>query len=261
MTGDVADPPRGLGALKSLSQARIALGRAGNAGVPTAADQRFRLDHARAREAVWTAPDWPALEAALAEATGLPVAEAWSRAETRAAYLARPDLGRLLSPEAETRLASLGGAFDVAIVVADGLSATAVAINAAPLAGALVARLRGAGLSLAPLVAARQARVALGDPAARALRAQVVVVLVGERPGLTASDSLGAYLTFAPEPGTPDSARNCVSNIREGGLSIAAAAETIAALVGDMLRFRTSGVALKDAAKGLAAPESRAILI
>jgi len=115
----------------------------------------------------------------------------------------------------------------------------------------IVRRLRESGLALAPLVLARQARVALGDPVGEALGARIAIILIGERPGLTAADSLGAYVTFSPKPGTPDSRRNCISNIRAGGLGIDTAADAVLRLVTDMLRTGISGVGLKDAAAAL----------
>lgn len=236
--------PKGELDLRRLTAARVALGRSG-AGVPTGAQQRFLLDHARAREAVWTEADFEPVEAALRNA-GHDVVFVESRAPDRATYLRRPDLGRLLSARAAERLGSdrAVGDADIALVVADGLSATAVAINAAPLALRLGAAFEARGWRTAPIVLARQARVALGDGVGEALRARIAVVLVGERPGLSAADSLGAYVTFAPKPGTPDSRRNCVSNIREGGLGIESAARQIEDLVARMLAQGRSGVTL-----------------
>lgn len=232
--------------LRQLTAARVALGRSG-AGVPTRAHQRFVLDHARAREAVWTPIDWAPVESALRGA-GLDVVPAESRAEDRATYLRRPDLGRALSQGARERLQREkpddGAPCDVAIVVADGLSATAVALNAAPLVLGVSERFAARGWRIAPVVLATQARVALGDDAGEALGARLCVVLIGERPGLSAADSLGAYLTFDPRPGTPDSRRNCISNIREGGLAIADAARQIEALAERMFSQERSGVAL-----------------
>ncbi|WP_279480433.1 ethanolamine ammonia-lyase subunit EutC [Aureimonas sp. SK2] len=228
--------------LRRLTGARVALGAAG-AGVPTSAQQRFLLDHARAREAVWTEVDWPAVRGLL-DGGGLASVEAESRVRDRAEYLRRPDLGRRLSEAARERLRGEEQGADLAVVIADGLSATAVTLNAAPLALRIAERAGARGWRLAPVVLARQARVALGDEAGAALGAKVVVLLVGERPGLSAADSLGAYLTHAPEPGTPDSRRNCISNIREGGLPVESAARQIEDLVARMLRQGRSGVTL-----------------
>ncbi len=188
-----------------------------------------------------------------------------SAAPDRPTYLRRPDLGRRLAPADRARLEALPSrGRDVAIVVADGLSSAAVHAHAAPLVAALVPRLRAAGLSLADVVLARQARVALGDAVGEALGARLVVLLVGERPGLSSPDSLGAYITFAPRVGRTDAERNCVSNIRPAGLDYESAAFRIAWLVRAALKLGASGVALKDdsalEAASLAAPPGPAQL-
>jgi ethanolamine ammonia-lyase small subunit len=233
--------------LKEMTDARVSLGRHG-AGLPTQAQLSFLLDHARAREAVWTSVDRASLTDRL-NRIGLAVIGVDSMAPDRSIYVRRPDLGRMLAPESTERLKQAGTAkgYDIAIVVADGLSSSAVDLNAVPLIEALVPKLAGLNLLAAPIVMANQARVALGDPAGEALGAKLTIVLVGERPGLSAADSLGAYITYGPKPGNPDSGRNCVSNIRDGGLPIREAAEIISALVKDMMKTRVSGVALKAA--------------
>ncbi|WP_449410506.1 ethanolamine ammonia-lyase subunit EutC [Methylobacterium komagatae] len=236
--------------LRSLTQARIALGAHG-AGLPTAAALAFGLDHARAREAVWTPLDTEAIREALT-AQGLESVEVRSNVTDRAEYLRRPDRGRMMNPECEAALDGAG--CDLAIVIADGLSATAVALNAVPMATALAERANRAGWRLAPVVVATQARVALGDPVGARLKARAVAVLIGERPGLSASDSLGCYITFAPEPGLPDSRRNCISNIRQDGLSIEAAAEQMEALLRAMFVQNVSGVGLRRDEAVLPAP-------
>lgn len=231
-------------ALRSLTEARVQLGRFG-AGLPTRAAQAFLLDHARAREAVWSAADWDALASSLPDIAAEPVRVA-SRAQDRSTYLRRPDLGRRLSSGSAEALAGIGRDADIVLIVGDGLSARAVELNAPPLIGALVSRLKPRGLSLAPVILAAQARVALGDAVAEIVGAKISIMLIGERPGLSAAGSLGVYLTYAPKIGTPDSGRNCISNIRSGGLSIDAAADAVVALVQDMMRAGVSGIALKD---------------
>ncbi len=230
--------------LRAFTPARVAIGRCGD-GLPTAALLDFQLAHARARDAVWAELDVPALGAAIrahlgTDATVLAVA---TQAPDRRTYLQRPDLGRALTPASRQTLPT-AGAWDVAIVVADGLSAPAVHAHAPATVLALLAEL--APLRIAPIVLARQARVALGDEIGAALGVQLVVMLIGERPGLSSPDSLGAYLTFAPRPGRQNHERNCVSNIRAAGLPPAAAARRIAFLVKTALEMRISGVALKD---------------
>ena len=170
-----------------------------------------------------------------------------SRASDRATYLTRPDLGRLLDEDSAARLDEAEHGHDLVVVVADGLSARAVQEHAAPVVAALLERLDDAGgWSVGPVVLAQQARVALGDDVGQRLEARMVVVLVGERPGLTSPDSLGAYLTSDPEVGRKDSERNCVSNVRPpDGQSYDRAADTLVrlAVAG---REQGTGVGLKD---------------
>ena len=232
--------------LRRLTQARVLIGRFG-AGQPTRVIQAFLMDQARARQAVWSEVDWRVLRDELADLR-LPVVAVNSLAPDRGTYVRRPDLGRKLEPDSASRLADGRQGFDVAIVVGDGLSASAIAINAAPMIRALVQRLERRQLTLSPIVLAAQARVALGDPIGELLRARVIIMLIGERPGLSAADSLGVYVTYHPAIGTPDSRRNCVSNIRDGGLSIEAAASAVDTLVADILRMGVSGVALQRSA-------------
>ena len=224
--------------LRSATRARVALGRAGDA-LPTARELEFRAAHAAARDAVHQPLDPDLVRAALDPA--LELLEVHSAAPDRATYLQRPDLGRQLA--AGTSLPRADA--DLAVVIADGLSPRAVHEHAAGLVTALLERLPG--WSVAPLVLASQARVALGDAVGEALGARAVVVLIGERPGLSSADSLGVYLTWAPRVGRADSERNCVSNVRPPhGLSYAQAADTVAALLGAARELGASGVVLKD---------------
>ncbi len=233
--------------LRDATRARVALGRAGD-GLPTARELEFRAAHAAARDAVHTVLDVGRVRAALAAAgVGLEVLEVRSAARDRATYLQRPDLGR--QPAEGTTLP--GGRYDLALVVADGPSPRAVHEHAAGTVAAVLERLPG--WSVAPVVVAHQARVALGDPVGEALGAGIVVVLVGERPGLSSSDSLGLYLTWGPRPGRADSERNCISNVRPPhGLGYAQAAETLVALLQASRQLGASGVVLKD--EGVALP-------
>jgi ethanolamine ammonia-lyase small subunit len=229
-----------LARLRRFTTARVALGRAGNA-LPTAAHLDFVEAHAMARDAVHAVLDADALAAELAS-LGLPATVVSSRAPDRHTYLVRPDLGRALDPA--TRLTRSDPA--LALVIADGLSATAVQRHAAPFLAEALPRLARIGVSAGPTVIALQARVAIGDAIGAALGAEAVAVLIGERPGLSAPDSLGLYLTWNPRPGRTDAERNCISNIRPAGQPYAAAADTLAWLVGEMRRRRLTGVALKD---------------
>lgn len=225
-------------ALRAATAARIGLGRAGDA-LPTAPLLDFQLAHARARDAVHTEIDIDAVAAALA---GHEIVRLRSQAAGRSDYLRRPDRGRRVDP---VGLAALrGGEFDAAFVIADGLSATAVNSQAAALVGATCDLL--GDWRIAPVALVEQGRVAIGDEIGVALGASLVVVLLGERPGLSAADSLGAYLTWQPMIGRRDSERNCISNIRPGGLSIAAAADQLAWLMREARSRQISGIDLKD---------------
>lgn len=231
--------------LRAFTAARIALGRSGTS-VPLREALAFRLAHAHARDAVYSALASEQLVRELAELE-LPISQVRSRAASRQEYLQRPDLGRQLAEESRAQLAGpVAGPCDLALVLADGLSATATNCHALPLLRQLVPALRQAGLRLGPLVLAEQARVALGDEVGHLLQARLVLVLIGERPGLSAPDSLGAYFTYAPRPGLTDEARNCVSNIRPEGLGYAAAAAKLLVLLSEALRRQLSGVGLKD---------------
>lgn len=231
--------------LRALTPARVALGRAG-VSLPTREVLGFGHAHALARDAVHRELDLPRLSAAVSD-LGLSTIAVASMAPDRATYLRRPDLGRQLAQDGADLLRTMThGPVDLAIMVGDGLSATAVQANTAPLLAALLPGIRAAGWQLAPIVLATQARVALGDPVGATLRARLVLVLIGERPGLSSPDSLGAYLTFAPEPGRHDDQRNCVSNIRPAGLTPDRAAAALLWLMSEAFRRSLTGVMLKD---------------
>ncbi|CAO4172239.1 ethanolamine ammonia-lyase subunit EutC [Methylorubrum populi] len=223
--------------LRRLTPARVGLGRAGQ-GLPTESMLEFQLAHARAQDAVRAELDLARLGRELPH----PFLVVESAAGNRATYLQRPDLGRRLS---ESVLDLPRGGCDLAIVLGDGLSATAVEAHAPPLLAALLPML--AGWTVSPVIVARQARVALGDPIGERLGARCVLMLIGERPGLSAADSLGAYLTWNPIPGRRDSERNCVSNIRtRDGLHPLAAADKILWLLNEARRLSATGIVLKD---------------
>jgi ethanolamine ammonia-lyase small subunit len=239
-------PGRSLSELRELTPARVGLGRAG-AALPTKALLDFTLDHARARDAVHAVFDGPAVTLGLRD-LGLAAFEVASCALDRKEYLKRPDLGRKLDPASQHLLATrkTAGPCRLAIVVGDGLSSSAVHAHAIELVRHLMPRLAADGIEIGQAVVASGARVALGDEIGAALGAQMIVMLIGERPGLSASDSLGAYLTFAPRVGLTDVARNCVSNIHRAGLGYDEAGWRIAWLVREGLARKISGVALKD---------------
>ena len=239
--------------LRQFTAARIALGRTG-ASLPTQPQLAFQLAHAQARDAVHLPLDVAALlhdlqAAGVAGAANGLVLE--SAARDRLEYLQRPDLGRRLCNASRARLEAASGpsherSFDIAFVLVDGLSALAVARHAAPLLARLQRTIAAENYMVAPLVIVTQGRVAVGDEVALLLGAKLVVVLIGERPGLSSPDSMGAYMTWMPAPGMTDAGRNCVSNIRPEGLGYEDAAHKISYLQAEMLRLQLSGVALKD---------------
>lgn len=245
--------PASWAALRQFTRARIALGRAGHS-LPTAPHLAFQLAHALARDAVHLPFDAAAVARDL-EALGLAVLRLQSAAPDRATYLQRPDLGRRLSDGSRAALAqpdpgapSGASRADVVFVVGDGLSAQAVHRHAAPLVAAVLERLRASGKpwTVGPVALVENARVAVGDEVGAGLRARCVVVLIGERPGLSSPDSLGVYLTWDPQPGLTDARRNCISNVRPEGLPVAAAAAKLVQLLEGSRELQTSGVALKD---------------
>jgi len=233
-------------ALRRFTQARIALGRAGHA-LPTGAQLEFQLAHAEARDAVHFPWDMAAFAVGL-QGLGEEPLLLETRVADRDEYLRRPDLGRLLSDASRDRLrqASAGGA-DVALIVTNGLSSTAVERHGLPLLRAILSGYGERGLRVAPVCLVANGRVALSDDIGSVLGARVAVIVVGERPGLSAADSLGIYLTHGPRPGNSDAQRNCISNIRPPeGMGYEAAAATLLYLTREAMRRGLSGVALKD---------------
>lgn len=241
--------------LRQHTAARIAIGRCG-ASLPTHEVLGFGVAHAQARDAVHLPLDTAELHAEVS-ALGLAALCVASQAATRDVYLKRPDFGRLLSANSEQALLDVASPHGVSpcvvFVLADGLSALATTRHAIPLLQATLPLLDG--WRIGPVIIAEQARVAFGDPVARVLNAQAVVVLLGERPGLSAADSLGAYLTYAPRPSTTDADRNCISNIRPEGLPYRVAAQRIAYLLNGARLLGCSGVRLKDDSEDETSPQ------
>ncbi|WP_407310988.1 ethanolamine ammonia-lyase subunit EutC [Pseudomonas sp. nanlin1] len=237
--------------LRNLTPARIALGRAGTS-LPTAAQLDFQYAHAQARDAVHLAFDHGALSGALA-ARQQPSLSLHSSAPDRHTYLQRPDLGRRLDPASVERLREHSLAqpdgYDLALVVADGLSALAVHKHAGPMLERLEQAAASEGWRLAPVCLVQQGRVAVADEVGELLRARMVVILIGERPGLSSPDSLGLYFTYAPKVGLNDASRNCISNIRLEGLSYATAMHKLLYLMREAQQRQLSGVSLKDEAE------------
>lgn len=227
-------------ALRRHTQARIALGRTG-VSMATSAQLAFQLAHAQARDAVHLELDAQAL--ASREPGGIVL---HSAAATRAIYLQRPDLGRRLDEASRARLARCSSGVDLALVACDGLSALAIERHALPFLAALRERLALEAWTVAPLVIVAQGRVAAGDEVGELLKARAVLVLIGERPGLSSPDSLGLYLTWAPKVGLLDDSRNCISNVRPEGMPYAQAAYRLHYLLSQAFARQLSGVGLKD---------------
>jgi ethanolamine ammonia-lyase small subunit len=238
--------------LGEYTAARVGLNRA---GFSLATDEvlDFQLAHAQARDAVHAGLDVPSLLEGLRELK-LPFCVLKSAAADRAAYLRHPDLGRTLSPESAAKLAA--APCDIVFVIADGLSALAVARHALPLLDEVL-RLLKHPYPVGPICVVEQGRVAIGDAIGAALQAKISVVLIGERPGLSSPDSLGVYITWAPRRGRTDAQRNCISNVRPEGLGYAVAARMLAFYLREALRLKLTGVALKLAGDfhGALAPE------
>lgn len=230
--------------LRKFTAARIALGRSGES-LPTDAVLDFGLAHAQARDAVHVPMDAAEIEAQLT-AAGFPTLHAHSAAKERREYLVRPDYGRKLDHASRATLlaAKPDNPVDAVIVIADGLSAFAPTRHAVPFLTALAPRLTG--WRLAPIVVALQSRVALGDEIGGIFDAEMVVMLIGERPGLSSPDSLGIYLTYRPRVGRSDAERNCISNVRPGGLDFETAAFKLHYLMEAARRLQLTGVDLKD---------------
>ncbi|WP_282361536.1 ethanolamine ammonia-lyase subunit EutC [Pseudomonas sp. PS01300] len=237
--------------LRRLTPARIALGRTGTS-LPTQAQLDFQCAHAQARDAVHLAFDHAGLREQLSE-RGRDSILLHSAASDRHSYLQRPDLGRRLHEESARQLrehaqANPGGV-DLAIIVADGLSALAVHRHTLPFLNRLQEHIDAEGWSTAPVVLVEQGRVAVADEVGELLGAKMTVILIGERPGLSSPDSLGLYFTYSPRVGLTDAYRNCISNVRLEGLSYGMAAHRLLYLMREACRRQLSGVNLKDEAQ------------
>lgn len=261
--------------LKQYTDSRIALGRVG-CSVPTKPLLKFQLDHAEAKDAVLQDLDVDALVVKLSDhchssiveldlelvvdgldqinnqddqvSDNLTILKVTSQAQDKSKYLKRPDWGRLLSTESAKQLGIFGKdkSYDVAIVMGDGLSARAIAENAPKLVAELISLFKEKGWTIAPLVIATGSRVALGDEVAERLHAKMLVMLIGERPGLSSPDSLGIYYTWEAQSSSHDAMRNCISNVRNAGLPTRVAASRLLALMEKSYELKLSGVDLKD---------------
>jgi ethanolamine ammonia-lyase small subunit len=229
--------------LRKFTHARVAIGRAGNA-IPTSEVLKLRIAHATARDAVKSEINIDFLRDKLFQ-LGLNVQHVKSQAADRLDYIRYPNKGRLLHEHSRQKLELLqADKIDLCIIFADGLSADAVNIHAIPFLGLLLKDLKH--WSIAPVILAEQGRVGLSDPIGEALKARISLILLGERPGLSAPASLGAYITYMPQSGNTDEKRNCVSNIQPAGLSYERAVAKISYLLHEMRSQQLSGVKLKD---------------
>jgi ethanolamine ammonia-lyase small subunit len=244
-------------ALRRFTAARIALGRSG-VSLPTAPQLDFQLAHAQARDAVHLPLDVAALKDQLQQrglCAAAEVLDVQSAAADRLVYLQRPDFGRRLSETSRQQLLDRFGTgpqrrFDVGFVIADGLSALAIVRNAAPFLAEVMQRIAPEGWSMAPPVIVQQGRVAVADEIGELLGVKLVVILIGERPGLSSPDSMGLYLTWMPARGLTDASRNCISNVRPEGLPYPEAAYKLHYLMAQAHQRGLSGVALKDETAG-----------
>lgn len=235
---------RNLDFLKDLTQARVGLGRAGTS-LPTKAVLNFKLAHAEARDAVYTPLSVNELVASLAPLQ-LQIVPLTTEASNRSQYLQRPDFGKVLSAESVGKVEYDVKNNDVVICIADGLSSTAIEKNVFNVLEFLIPQLQKANFSLGKIYLITHGRVAVADQIGDILNATLSLIFIGERPGLSAADSMGIYLTYQPKVGLTDNSRNCISNICDGGLSPKLAADKAFYLIEEAFRRKISGVELKD---------------
>lgn len=230
--------------LRKYTFARVAQPKSGHS-VSITEILALKADHAAAKDAIFTFFEIQKIQADL-NGLDLDFCTVSSKVDSREIYLQRPDWGRLLNDKSIKILKNQDCGFDISLIIADGLSALGVNRYAAPLLKILVPKLKNAGYTIAPIIFAQNARVALADPIAEIFQARVSVILIGERPGLSSPDSMGAYLTYAPQTGLTDESRNCISNIRDKGLPPQFAAEKLFYLMHESITRKLSGVLLKD---------------
>ena len=232
--------------LQNYTPARIARGRAGHS-IPTSELLKFQADHAQARDAVYSKLDITNLNELISKVFDLQVLNLKSEVKNRPQYLQRPDLGRTLSQASREDLMSINSSeSDICFVIADGLSAEAINQNALPILENLIPKLKAINYKIAPICIIEQGRVAIADEIGFLLKSEIVIILIGERPGLTSPNSMGAYITFHPHVCMTDESRNCVSNIRPEGMNFQMATDKILYLLTEMKLKKLSGVSLKD---------------
>ncbi len=232
--------------LQNYTPARIARGRTGHS-IPTNELLKFQADHAQARDAVYSELNTTDLNELISKAFDLQILNLKSEVKNSSQYLQRPDLGRTLSQISKQELMSINILeSDICFVLTDGLSAEAINHHALPILEILIPKLTTINWKIAPICIVEQGRVAVADEIGFLLKSEIVVVLIGERPGLTSPNSMGAYITFRPNVGMTDESRNCVSNIRPEGMDFQMAADKILYLITEMKTIKLSGVNLKD---------------
>ncbi len=232
--------------LKTFTEARIALGRTG-VSIPIRESLSFKMAHANARDAVHEIMDTNMLLEQLNQLNH-PIIQLHSKAADRAEYLLRPDQGRKLNDTSIEKIKTEihPEKFDICLIISDGLSATALHKNIFALMQVLFPLLKNGAYTLSPICLVEQGRVAISDEIGVLCHSKITIILLGERPGLSSPDSLGAYITYGPKVGNTDALRNCISNIRENGLNYQDAAYKIMMLISEAMKLQLSGVALKD---------------
>ena len=239
--------------MRRHTAARVGLNSTGTS-IGTTEHLQFQLDHALARDAVHARLDLHTILAELTARGLIALALKSAAAGDRQLYLRRPDLGRRLHPESAALLEREPQSGDVVFILADGLSALAIERHALPLLAATLPLLASDGWRSGPVCVVEQGRVAIGDEIGERLKARMAVTLIGERPGLSAADSLGVYLTWEPRVGRNDAQRNCISNIRAQGLGYEEAAQRILFYLNGARQIGASGIALKEGNDALSAP-------
>ncbi len=233
--------------LKKYTQARIAIGRCGNS-IPTSELLEFKLAHAKAIDAVHLPFSKETIAQEIENRFGIEVLRLQSAVKDRSEYLRRPDLGRILSEESVLSIKNItkSAQSDISLVIADGLSSTAIEKNILPMLTILLPMLKKPNYTLSPISIVGQGRVAIADSIAELMQARLTIIFIGERPGLKSPDSMGIYLTYNPQKGTTDERRNCISNVRPNGLSYTVACSKLLYLIDESFRRKLSGVELKD---------------
>jgi len=232
--------------LKAFTDARIFIGREGNS-IPTNELLKFQCAHAAAKDAVYAELSNEHLVNAVKNELGIDCLELHSCANNREEYLKKPGLGRQLNSDSIKKITAFEPkGYTSAIVLADGLSAHAIKEHAIPFLKLFLSQIKTAEWQIAPICIVNQARVAVGDEVGSLLKAEIVIVCIGERPGLSSPDSMGIYFTYHPLPGLTDESRNCISNIRTRGLSYESAANKLYYLLQKAFQLKLSGTQLKD---------------